>query len=286
MNTGLVARTLGTSVVDGPGNRFVVFMQGCNFNCVNCHNPSTINLCDHCGACVSVCPLKALEETEGIVLFHAEACDGCDRCVEACPTDSTPMAIDTSVEQILRELRPRAPFLSGITVSGGEPTLQLPFLVALFKAIKADGDLGRLSTFVDSNGSLDGPGWEALMPWMDGAMIDLKAFTPVTHRRITGQPNARVIDSIRLLSDRDRLVEIRLLVIEGLTDLEEELRLYARFVRQVNPALPVRLMAYRHHGVRPEGLEWPETRPETIDRVAAKLEALGLTNVTVPVALS
>lgn len=124
------------------------------------------------------------------------------------------------------------------------------------------------------------------MPWMDGAMIDLKAFTPVTHRRITGQPNARVIDSIRLLSDRDRLVEIRLLVIEGLTDLEEELRLYARFVRQVNPALPVRLMAYRHHGVRPEGLEWPETRPETIERVAVTLEAHGLTNVTVPVALS
>ncbi|MDH3308255.1 MAG: YjjW family glycine radical enzyme activase [Acidimicrobiia bacterium] len=285
MNTGLVARTIGTSVVDGPGNRFVVFMQGCNFNCVNCHNPSTINLCDHCGACVSVCPLHALEEADGVVLFHAEACDGCDRCVEACPTDSTPMALETSVDQILEQLRPRAAFLSGITVSGGEPTLQLPFLVALLEAIKADPELGRLSAFVDSNGSLDTYGWEKLLPWMDGAMIDLKAFTPVTHRRITGQPNERVIDSIRFLNDRDKLIEIRLLVIEGLTDVKDELRLYARFVRQVNPALPVRLMAYRHHGVRPEGLAWPETRPDAIQRVAAALESQGLTNVVLPVEL-
>ncbi len=243
MSSALVARTIGTSVVDGPGNRFVVFLQGCNFNCVNCHNPSTIRR------------------------MHR----------------STPEDIERGIMGIVDQLRTRAPFLSGVTVSGGEPTLHLEFLETLFETIKTDPALNRLSTFVDSNGSLDTAGWMRLIPWIDGVMLDLKAFTPVTHRMITGQTNARVLESIRFLSERERLAEIRLLVIEGLTDLDEELRHYARFVGRVNPAIRVKLMAYRHHGVRPQGLKWPETRPETISRVAAVLEREGLTNVAVPI---
>ena len=57
---GLVTDTIAFSNVDGPGNRFVVFLQGCNFDCIACHNPYTINLCNHCGDCVAACPSDAL----------------------------------------------------------------------------------------------------------------------------------------------------------------------------------------------------------------------------------
>ena len=57
---GLVADTLEFSAVDGPGNRFVVFLQGCTFDCLACHNPYTINPCVDCGECVDQCPSGAL----------------------------------------------------------------------------------------------------------------------------------------------------------------------------------------------------------------------------------
>ena len=64
-----VNRIVPFSSVDGPGNRTAVFLQGCNFNCRYCHNPETIRVCTHCGACVSVCPVGALRIEDGEVRY-------------------------------------------------------------------------------------------------------------------------------------------------------------------------------------------------------------------------
>ena len=276
---GLVARTLATSVVDGPGNRFVVFLQGCNFDCVNCHNPQTINVCDACAECLGACDRGALQIIGGAMHFDSAACDGCDRCLDACPYASSPMARRRSVDELLGELELREPFLSGVTVSGGEPTLQLAFLHSLFLEVKRHPRLRRLTTFVDSNGTLPPAGWDALAPWLDGAMVDLKAAHPATHRRITGSDNEAVLATIRHLHRLGKLHEVRLLVIEGLTDVADELAAYAAFVRSVDAGVRVRLMAYRHHGVRPQGRQWPETSPATMTRVEATLRDAGLAGV-------
>lgn len=231
----LVASTLPVSFVDGPGNRFTIFLQGCNFDCFNCHNPSLI------GASNQACW--------------------------------------TTVETLVEQIRTYAAFLSGVTVSGGEATLQLDGLVALFRAIKTDPDLAHLTTFVDSNGTLDEAGWRRLGPVLDGAMIDVKAIDDATHRIITGKGNAEVVASARTLHALGRLTEVRLLIIEGLTDSPAELTAYAAFVRSLDPALPVRLMAYRHHGVREKGRRWPETSAVTVEEVAEALRGHGLTDV-------
>jgi len=275
-----VAGVVRSSVVDGPGNRFVLFLQGCNLNCIACHNPSTIGHCDACGVCVDECPHGALSLTsEGELAYDAERCDHCRVCVSVCPIDADPTIRLVTADRLVDEIRPLGLFISGVTVTGGEPTLQLEALVALFGAIKADDTLQHLTTLVDTNGTLARRGWERLLPVLDGAMVDLKAADRTLHQRLTGSGNDRIKDSIRFLAGRGRLAEVRLLVVEGVTDTDEELEAWARFVHSVDRHVPIRLMAFRHAGTRVEARQWRETSPEALDRVRDRLTGLGLTAV-------
>jgi len=79
--SALVSRVLPFSCVDGPGNRLVLFLQGCNFSCPGCHNPHTIGLCDDCGDCLAVCPSGALTMSEGKVHWQEALCTDCDACL-------------------------------------------------------------------------------------------------------------------------------------------------------------------------------------------------------------
>ena len=231
--TGFVADTITFSNVDGPGNRFVVFLQGCNFDCVACHNPQTIPL------------------AQG------------DR-------------FRTSVAEVLHKIRRAEPFLGGITVSGGEATLQLDFVEALFTAVKADPKLSRLSCFVDSNGSLDDAGWQRLLPLMDGAMIDLKCFDDDIHRSMTGQSNADVLHSIELLAGHGVLYEVRLLILHGVNDGRTVLRRTAEWLAAQDPAMKVKLIGFRAHGVRPHDPPLVEPTVGELTAAAAYLQVAAL----------
>lgn len=230
---GLLADVVRFSWVDGPGNRFVVFLQGCNLDCLACHNPHTI------------------------------------------PTSST-VARTVTVEELLDEIRPVAPFLSGITVSGGEATLQPDFVRALFEAVKSDPGLATLTTFVDSNGAAPLSTWNRLMPVMDAAMLDLKALDPALHRRLTGRGNGRVLASIRHLARAGRLHEVRLLLIPGHNDAPDELRRTADWLLSVDPAVRVKVIGFRAHGVRSPARHWAEPTPEQLSSYGEILAAAGL----------
>ncbi len=264
---GLVTDTLTFSNVDGPGNRFVVFVQGCNFNCLACHNPYTINVCNSCGECVVACPSGALTVGQlGNVAFDDTVCEGSDRCLAVCPFDSSPKARVVDVDELLARMRLAAPFLSGITVSGGEPTQQAAFLHSLFSAVKADQSLAALTCFVDSNGSADPLTWDALAPVMDGAMLDLKCLDPMIHRYLTGWPNDSVLASIRQLHSMGLLYEVRLLLVAGLNDNTELLRRTAGWLAGLDSAMRVKLIGFRRHGVRPHS---PALVEPTVDAMLA-----------------
>ena len=249
---GLVTNTIKFSNVDGPGNRFVVFLQGCNFNCVACHNPYTINVCNDCGECVDTCPTGALTiDGMGSVRWNSAACDGSDTCITVCPYDSTPKALHTDVADLLAEIRRAAPFLSGITVSGGEATQQTEFVESLFSAIKADPDLRLLTCFVDSNGATEPETWERLAPAMDGAMIDVMCLDPAVHRSMTGQPNDMVLASIRQLHEMGLLYEVRLLLLAGVNDDPALLQRTAAWLADIDPTMRVKVIGFRNHGARP-----------------------------------
>ena len=248
---GLITDTITFSNVDGPGNRFVVFLQGCNFDCIACHNPYTMSVCNECGECVTACPSGALGFSPlGRLEWNRDACHDAETCIAVCPWDATPKALVRPVWDLLADIRTAAAFLSGVTVSGGEATQQADFVRELFSAVKSDPATAHLTCFVDSNGAADRSIWTSLLPVMDAAMIDLKCLDPEIHRRLTGQPNEKVLDSIRYLAALDRLYEVRLLLLPGVNDDPVLLDRTARWLADMDPTMRVKLIGFRHHGVR------------------------------------
>ena len=257
--TGLVSKILTFSCVDGPGNRLVIFLQGCNYDCITCHNPHTINHCDHCGDCVEPCPAGALtfdDSPSKKVIWNKSLCTQCDKCIDVCPSKSNPKITTYSVERLIEFTKKHAQFLSGVTISGGEATLQLPFIIEFFKAIKSDNALGHLTCFIDSNGSLSEQGWNKVLPYLDGTMIDLKAWQNDTHLWLVGRENHRVLRSINLLAQHDKLHEVRLLHIPNKTDLLCEIDAVSGYLKTLPEHINIRLNAFQHHGVVGEALNW------------------------------
>lgn len=284
MNTtrGRLNKVLRFSTVDGPGNRFVIFVQGCNFDCAGCHNPYTITDCNHCGLCVRPCPEDALTIEPGrLVVVDRATCTNCDVCIDVCPFDSTPLAYDIAVGDLLEQIRETARFISGITVSGGEATLQAGFVFELFSALKADPELSHLTTFVDSNGSAPQHVWDRLAPVMDGAMIDLKALDDATHVQLTAASNTLVLDSIRHLAGISRLYEVRLLIMPGYNDDDASVDRTVVWLRAVDPGMRVVVIGFRKHGVR-KGVEYlTESNPDQMVAIGDRVRSAGFTDVVV-----
>ena len=277
-----VSRILTYSIVDGPGNRLVIFLQGCNFNCASCHNPHTIGECNHCGDCIPACHVNALSLVDGRIAYDPAACDHCDACLEACPISANPMVRKYSVEEILNLAREHRPFLTGVTVSGGEPTMQLNFVIDLFRAIKSDRDLADLSCFIDSNGHLSASDWEIVLPVTDGVMLDIKSFDNPTHQALTGEQNVKSLESARILHAAGKLYELRFLLVPGKTDSDAELDSLIGFVRELGADTRVRLNAFQHHGVKGQALGWDKMSEAGVDRAADRLRVAGIDNVTTP----
>ena len=277
-----ISKILTYSCVDGPGNRLVLFLQGCNFKCPGCHNPHTRGICNHCGDCVPVCHVDALSIVDGKIAFDPTDCDQCDACLEACPINANPMVRDYSVAEILEIARRYKEFLSGITVTGGEATMQLKFVVELFTAIKADSKLGNLSCFVDSNGHLGIDAWKQLLPVTDGGMLDIKAFDPLKHRELTGQDNRRSLQSVEFLHAAGKLYELRFLLIPGSTDTQAEVNSLIGFVQKLGADTRVRLNAFQRHGVRGAAQNWEPMPEDGVRTIAELMATAGLKNVIQP----
>lgn len=240
-----MADVVPSSVVDGPGNRFVVFLQGCTFNCLACHNPQTI----------ARRPPERADDADGPTIVE----------------------VDDLVEQI----RAAAPFLSGVTVSGGEATCQWEFVHELFRRLEADPGTAALSRLIDTNGDAESRVWDVLATSMDGAMVDLKALDPEVHRLLTGRENDQVLASILQLAALDRLTEVRLLLVPGVNDTPAQLDATAAFLSAIEPVPPVVLQGFRHEGTRPIARRFPEATMDDLDAAARVLAEAGLDTVTV-----
>lgn len=274
---GHVSHLLLRSTVDGPGNRAVVFVQGCNFRCLYCHNPHTINHCNACGRCVEHCPNDALRLIGDYLTWDEERCTRCDACIAACPHHSSPRVRPVNPQQLWRQIEPYADYLSGVTVTGGEPTLQMGFLTAFLATVK---DLSNLTTFIETNGCVSAEDVRRLLPVLDGAMVDLKAMDPQVHYRLTGWGNDQTKMTIRLLASERKLYEVRVVVAPGYSDSLENALATARFITGIDPAIRLRFLRFRPHGTRGVVTDWESPPDELMDRLVDAARAEGVVNVS------
>lgn len=195
--------TFGT--VDGPGIRFVLFMQGCALQCQFCHNPDTW-------------------ETAG--------------------------GRQVTVDDILKEIEPYLPYYQGsgggITVTGGEPTLQAPFVAELFKACK---EKFGLHTALDSSGFCEPAHAAELLSYTDLVLLDLKQINKEKHMKLTSQPNDRILRFAKRLSEIGKPAWIRHVLIPGVTDNAEDLAGLGEFIGKLENVIKFELLPYHRMGV-------------------------------------
>lgn len=243
---GRVAKILRSSAVDGPGNRAVVFLQGCSYNCAYCHNP----------------------ETRPPVVSPK------DRRPDGSPSYPRLM----TAAEVLAALAPARPFIRGLTLSGGECGDQPEFLSSLVTAALSVG----LPALVDTNGSADYAALPALVEAAEGFMLDLKAWDPAEHRALTGAEVAPVKANLRFLAGAGKLYELRTVVAPGLFNVELTVRMAAReLVALGAPGLRYKLIRYRPHGVRTRFKDVPTPGDAEMEDLAAMARAAGLQNVII-----
>jgi len=276
MTVGRVNKILPQSFVDGPGNRSVIFLQGCQFNCLYCHNPYTINICNACGICVESCPAGALSLDGGRILWDQVACVDCDTCIDVCPNNSSPKTRAMTPAVIWEAIQNYLPFISGLTVTGGEPTCQPDFLFDLFRLVKGQSDL---TTCIETNGGVQGEVIKTLLPDLDYVMVDLKAFDPEIHRALTGRGNAKTLETIRQVTEAGKLHMVRTTIVPGYTDQESQIADIARFLTGLNPEIHLRLLRFRPHGTRGIAAAWESPSDAVMDRLVEAAKASGLGHV-------
>lgn len=272
-----ISGIIKSSVIDGPGNRMVIFFQACNLNCIYCHNSHTIGLCNYCGICADACPTQslAIDKEKKQIIHNETTCTHCDTCLKVCPENSSPFYKSMSVDDLVSEILEIKDFISGITVSGGEVMLQAEFLKQLFISIKNHPELKELSILIDSNGNVDQNKWETVMDWVDGFMIDLKAYSPNIHRQITGFTNEKTLNSIHYLNLKGKLKELRFVLVPTYNDSDEEIEKITDLMKKLSPEVKKVLIKMRKHGIREKYNFLNEPSQDEMEAVLNKLEIAG-----------
>jgi len=237
---------------DGPGIRTTVFFKGCPLACVWCHNPEGISArpaisfsadrCDpdECGgyACLDVCPLKVPginPENKKIQIDH-DACNRCDKCFDVCtPNALEPVGNWWTVNELIEKVLIDKKFFNstggGVTLSGGEPTLQMEFLHRFLVALKQE----NINTGLETSGMFPLKQFQtSILPYLDFIYFDLKLIHPVESRKFTGSSNEQIIKNFLFLNNEAPVPIIaRIPLIPDITATENNLNGISQFLQKL-----------------------------------------------------
>lgn len=190
---------------EGPGIRLVIFLQGCLMRCVYCHNPDSR-------------PLKS------------------------------PYAKETSHEQILELLKKEQAYFGktgGLTISGGEPTLQAEELIKLFKKVKTQG----YHIALDTCGIIYNETINQLYDLTDLVLLDVKHINNEWHQKITGHSNENIFKNANYREKTGQPMWLRYVLVPGWTDQEEYLHQWAKHFQNYKSIERVEILPYHTLGV-------------------------------------
>ena len=208
-------QTMGT--LDGPGIRYVLFMQGCPFRCLFCHNPDTWNILGDFSSAQAVIRNKV-----GI---------------------SNRRPVESLVEDVLKYKLFYAASNGGVTVSGGEPLLQIPFLIEFFKELKEN----NIHTAIDTCGWIDiSDDFKTLLEYTDLFLLDIKHLDPNKHKLLTGRDNQKVLKFIEYI-DGKKPIWIRQVLTPDWTMDDEYIDTLIQFLKQYKIE-KVELLPYHEMG--------------------------------------
>ena len=208
MAAGYIHSTESFGSVDGPGVRFVIFTAGCAMRCQFCHNPDT---------------------------WHMKT--------------GTPQEADDLIKKALR-YRSYWGSEGGITVSGGEPLLQIDFLVELFRLAKKNG----IHTTLDTSGNpftREEPffgKFQELMQYTDLILLDIKHIDEKEHIRLTGHTNKNILDLADYLSEINKPVWIRHVLVPERSDKDEYLIRLRAFLDTLKNIARIEVLPYHTLG--------------------------------------
>lgn len=272
--TGLVTDIKHFAVHDGNGIRTTVFLKGCPLSCHWCHNPEGIGKrpqlgfyresCTGCGVCVSVCPQGAHRIKDGVHIFDRAQCTCCGACTAVCGAGALQLyGREMTVSEVLDTVEADRVFYEqsggGMTLSGGEPTMQFDFALALLREAKARG----LHTALDTCGMAATEKYEALLPYVDQFLFDIKHPDAAAHRYGTGAGNEQILENLTFLSENGASIEIRIPLIPGYNDSEDVLDAMGRLLSGTR-CTGIRVLPYHDYAAgKYDALDMENTMPQT-----------------------
>lgn len=245
---GIVFNIQKCSVHDGPGIRTVVFLKGCPLSCRWCSNPESIHpepdlaynegrcltpaKCQHC---LETCLRGAIQRGKnGALHIERSLCPGCPMpCVDACPSQSL-IAYGTvrRVDEVLRTVEQDGVFYSrstgGMTLSGGEPLLQIDFVLPLLREARRR----HIHTAIETCGRIPWGHYEKTAPYISYYLYDIKSMDSIRHREWTGASNDIILENLRTLSTLvpEKTIVCRTPVIPGFNDNRRDIQAICEFI--------------------------------------------------------
>ncbi|MGM0653025.1 MAG: glycyl-radical enzyme activating protein [Bacillota bacterium] len=255
---GLIFNIQRFSLHDGPGIRTTIFFKGCPLSCSWCQNPEGLSShkelfqysakCIGCNSCLENCPAGAISFNGQEPFIDRGICSLCMICADNCPTGALEvvgkeMTINEISGEILKDTVIFEESGGGITLSGGEPLLQLEFAAELLKTMKAHD----INTAVETSGYISKKALKHVMPWTDLFLYDLKLVEPELCENYTGGSSKLVIDNLKFLSNNGNQVIVRMPLIPGVNDHYNHLQLIADTLKE-NSINEIELIPYHNLG--------------------------------------
>jgi pyruvate formate lyase activating enzyme len=293
LSTGVIFDIMKYAIHDGPGIRTAVFLKGCPLRCLWCHNPESQAIgtelmrfperCIGCGKCREVCANGALPHT--VNLEQRGKCICCGECSEVCNAGARELVgRSMTSREVLKEIEKDMVFYAesngGVTFTGGEPLLQADFLRKLLEGCKER----EIHTALETTGFAPKEKIQELVPLVDLWLYDLKLIEDDSHRQATGVSNKLILENLKFLARKHCKVIVRIPVIPGINDNEENIAASGEFISSLLQIKEVHLLPYHKAGTekyrrlqrRYEPITTKVPSEEQLIRIAERLGEYGL----------